>query len=114
MVSSFHLTGSDGYTDAPKAAEQGDAEAQASLGVSYLAGREVPKDWVKARDLLSKAAEQGDVLSEANFAFMLEHGMGGAVDRTEAIKWYQKAAAAGNRDSKAGLARLSPQTQSTQ
>ncbi len=42
-----------------KAAEQGDANAQCSLGMAYDNGTGVPKDSAKAVNWVRKAAEQG-------------------------------------------------------
>src|SRR5438128_229016 len=41
-------------------AEQGDAKAQHSLGVSYYQGEGVPRDYDEAVRWYRKAAEQGD------------------------------------------------------
>ena len=43
-----------------KAAEQGDADAQYNLGISYDRGEGVPQDYVEAVKWYRKAAEQGD------------------------------------------------------
>jgi hypothetical protein len=43
-----------------KAAEQGDAKAQYTLGMMYEKGRGVPRDDLKALAWYTKAAEQGD------------------------------------------------------
>jgi TPR repeat protein len=43
-----------------KAADQGNANAQNNLGVSYENGQGVPKDLRKAAELYQKAADQGN------------------------------------------------------
>jgi len=44
-----------------KAAEQGDAEARFYLGLMYKEGKGVPRDFVKADELIKKAAAQNNV-----------------------------------------------------
>ena len=47
-------------------AEQGDAQAQTTLGAIYLAGREIPQDYAEALLWYRKAANQG--YAEAQFS----------------------------------------------
>ena len=49
-----------------KAADQGDAAAQNSLGVVYVRGQGVAKDYAQARAWLQKAADQGDADAISN------------------------------------------------
>jgi hypothetical protein len=49
-----------------KAAEQGNASAQVSLGVVYASGKAVPKDSVAAYMWCSLAAAQGDKAAKDN------------------------------------------------
>jgi TPR repeat protein len=48
-----------------KAADQGDAVAQLSLGWMYANGLVVPKDGVRALDWIREAAEQGNATAQA-------------------------------------------------
>ena len=57
-------------------AEQGDAEAQFHLGVSYATGEGVPKDAVKAVEWMRKAAEQGYAEAQFNLGLMNKKGNG--------------------------------------
>ena len=49
-----------------KAAEQGDPEAQNSLGFCYAEGQGVPHDIDEAMRWYRKAAEQGHVTAQSN------------------------------------------------
>jgi TPR repeat protein len=49
-----------------KAAEQGDAAAQAGLGVMYANGRGVPRDYVSAHMWFALAAVNGDQVAKRN------------------------------------------------
>jgi len=86
-----------------KAAEQGDAASQITLGKMYESGQGVTQDkaeaakWYgKAAETLRKAAEQGDAVSQFNLGKMYEEGQGVTRDNAEAAKWYRKAAEQGN------------------
>ena len=57
-----------------KAAEQGNALAQANLGILFETGRGVPKDDVEAAVWYRKAAEQGNTFAQANLRVLLESG----------------------------------------
>ena len=60
------------YAEAVKwyrlAAEQGDADAQDKLGVTYAGGEGVPQDYAEAVRWYRLAAEQGHYHAENNFA----------------------------------------------
>ena len=60
-----------------KAAEQGAAYAQASLGRMYESGRGVAKDETQAVQWYRKAAEQGNALGQAYLGYMYQSGRGG-------------------------------------
>lgn len=57
-----------------KAAEQGHAQAQNSLGFMYHTGQGVPRDYAQARFWFLKAAKQGDAEAKRNLEFMDSHG----------------------------------------
>jgi TPR repeat protein len=77
-------------------AEQGNASAQADLGVMYAKGRGVPQDYAAAATWYRKAANQGYAGAETNLGTMYEHGQGVTLDYTEAEKWYRMAADQGD------------------
>lgn len=71
-----------------KAAEQGNAEAQYSLGKCYYNGEGVPEDRQKAVDLFYKAAKQGYVLAQYEVGVISYiHSV-----ETETLFWFNKAA----------------------
>jgi hypothetical protein len=86
-----------------KAAEQGDARAQALLGFMYQEGRaglpKGPEADQHAIKWYTKAAEQGDAMVQSLLGCMYQHGRGGLPQGPEAdqhaIKWYTKAAEQG-------------------
>jgi TPR repeat protein len=57
-------------------AEQGDAKAQADLGVMYLDGKGVPPDYAEAAKWLRKADEQGYAPALADLQTLYEYGKG--------------------------------------
>ena len=74
------------------AADQGDPNAQFQLSLLYQNGTGVPRDYVKAFNLLQKAADQGFVSAEINLGAAYLGGHGVTQDFIKALYWYQKAA----------------------
>ena len=91
-----------------KAANQGYAWAQMSLGLLYVNGRGVLLDFPKGIFWLRNAADRNDRKAQYNLGWAYESGSGVPKDIQEAIKWYGKAADGGNQDARARLASLSP------
>ena len=87
-------------------AEQGDAEAQYNLGVSYAEGDGVVKDLEEAIKWWRKAADQGNADAQTNLGIAYGYGAGVAQDYEEAVKWYRKAADQGDADAKKALKEL--------
>jgi TPR repeat protein len=79
-----------------KAAEQGDAKAQVSLGSMYADGKGLARDYKQAVFWFQKATAQGDSSAQLNLGFMYEGGLGVAKDYKQAAFWYEKSAAQGN------------------
>jgi TPR repeat protein len=75
-----------------KAAEQGDIQAQFSLGFMYHKGQGVAQNYTKAVEWYSKAAEQGDAFAQFTLGFMYLSGLGVAQDNVLAYKWFNLAA----------------------
>ena len=75
-----------------KAANQGDAEAQFNLGLTYKEGQEVQQDNKMAAKWYQKAAEQGHITAQFNLGLLYQDGKGVEQDFASAVKWYQKAA----------------------
>jgi TPR repeat protein len=93
-----------------KAAQQGQVEAQATLGQLYL----IPAapfgtnylNYPEALRWLRLAADQGSAGALNNLGVAYEHGFGVKRDFTEAAKWYYAAAARGNVSAQANLGQL--------
>jgi hypothetical protein len=81
-----------------KAAEQGYAPAQASLGILYDLGQGVAQDYLQALSWYAKAAEQGDIKAQNNLGFMYSEGKGVVQDRVTAHMWFNIAGVGGNED----------------
>jgi len=90
-----------------KAAEQGYAQAQYSLGLLYQQKESgIMKDDAQAAAWLRKAADQGHSGAQASLALCYVQGHGVAQDDAQAVVWYQKAVAQNNPDAMVGLALL--------
>ncbi|MFZ6690455.1 tetratricopeptide repeat protein [Undibacterium sp. SXout20W] len=86
------------------AADNGDADAQTSLGLMYLKGEGVEENEHTALSLFEKSAAQGDVRGEVNLARMYAKGKAGLVpDYRIAVSWFDKAATQGYADAKYSL-----------
>jgi TPR repeat protein len=87
----------DPSTEATKAAaEQGNAEEQASLGVMYEFGIGVIQDYAEAVRWYHLAAEQGLAFAQGNLGIMYYNGKGVPQDYVMAHMWANLAAAQGN------------------
>ncbi|HKU19313.1 MAG TPA: bifunctional trypsin-like peptidase domain-containing/SEL1-like repeat protein, partial [Candidatus Saccharimonadales bacterium] len=87
-----------------KAAEQGYAPAQSSLGLEYEVGvNGFQRDYAKAVVWFRKAAKQGDVIAQDNLGDLYENGHGVPQDYRQAIAWYRKAAAKGDAEAQESL-----------
>ena len=78
-----------------KQSKQGDASAQNELGRLYELDKEIPRNYVKARDWYRKAAEQGLAVAQNNLGVLYDYGRGVKTDFIEARVWYEKAAEQG-------------------
>ncbi len=72
--------------------EQGDANAQFSLGAMYRNGLGVPQDEAEAVGWWRKAAEQGNTKAQYNLGVMYGNGEGVPQDYVQAHMWYNLAA----------------------
>jgi alpha/beta superfamily hydrolase len=86
-----------------KAAEQGNANAQANLGIMYARGQGVERDAKQAVVWYRKAAEQGHATAQANLGMMYDSGQGVEQDAKQAVFWYSKAAEQGHATAQANL-----------
>ena len=78
-----------------KAAEQGNADAQYSLGFMYAHGKGVEKDEVEAARWYYKAAEQGNADAQYRLGLMYANGEGVEKDEAKAVQLFRKAAEQG-------------------
>ena len=79
-----------------KAAEQGSADAQCSLGICYHNGEGVKKDEKEAVRWLRKAADQGNIKAQCLLGVCYLNGEGVEKDAKEAARWFYKAAEQGD------------------
>ena len=77
-------------------ANQGNAAAQAGLGVMYTYGRGVPQNDAQAVAWLRKSAAQGNSEGEARLGVMYFNGQGVSQDYAQAHMWLRKGAEQGN------------------
>ncbi len=73
-------------------AEQGDADAQLSMGGLYFKGQDVAMDYEVAAKWFRLAAQKGNAEAQYNLGMMYDTGHGVGLDHTEAARWYRKAA----------------------
>jgi TPR repeat protein len=78
------------------AAERGDVEAQALLGLKYRYGAGVPENGTEAVKCYRLAAEQGLAEAQYNLGLMYADGEGVPKNDIEAVKWYRLAAQQGD------------------
>ena len=76
-------------------AEQGNAEAQKSLGFFYCIGAGVPLDYEQAAKWFRKAAEQGNAQAQFYLGLSYYNGEGLPKDYAQAAFWWRKAAEQG-------------------
>jgi TPR repeat protein len=87
-------------------AEQGDADAQETLGQFYSAGLGVAKDDAQAVVWFEKAAEQGRPLAEFSLGEMYENGRGVPKVTDKAVDWYRKSAEQGYARARGALRKM--------
>ena len=94
------------------AAEQGHAESQSILGISYSHGLDVPQDDAEAARWFRRAAEQGDAVSQCALGWNYANGEGVPQDYAEAAKWFRRAAEQGDAAAQNALRELEQGEQS--
>ncbi len=80
----------------PEAAEQGNAEAQYSLGSRYASGLGVEKDDAEAVRWYRLAAEQGHAVAQYSLGLHYALGQGVEEDYSESARWIRRAAEQGH------------------
>lgn len=79
-----------------KRAQAGDSNAQNELGLLYSEGRELPQNYLEAKDWFKKAADQGHAGAQVNLGTLYSLGRGAPYSDHMALFWFQKAAAQRN------------------
>ena len=69
-------------------ADQGNARAQAALGLMYQNGQGVPQDHAEAQKWLRLASDQGLAAAQYFLAEIIFNGDGVPRDYAEALKWF--------------------------
>jgi TPR repeat protein len=87
-------------------AAQGDAAAQADLGLLYYRGEGVPRDVEEGARWILRAAQQGHVEAQADVGQLYYRGEGIPRDFAQAAEWYRKAAGQGHARAQYNLAAL--------
>jgi TPR repeat protein len=87
-------------------AEQGDADAQDTLGFMYRFGQGVPQDDVTAEAWFHKAAEQGHRTAQYLLGVIYVSGQGVPQDYVEAAAWFRKGADQGHAGAQSRLGSL--------
>ena len=78
-------------------AQDGDVDAQYSVGDAYYYGEGVEQDYAEAVKWYRLAAEQGDVWAQIILGYVYYRCEGVKQDFAEAIKWWQMAAEQGHK-----------------
>jgi uncharacterized protein len=90
-----------------KAADQGNAEAQYTLGLSYFNAGWFEKDDARGVRWLQRAADQGYLNAQIALGRSYEHGLHSTwQDFGNAILWYRKAAEQGDGEAQFALANI--------
>ena len=79
-----------------RAAEQGHAPGQVSLGTMYATGRGVAQDYAEAARWERRAAEQGNARAQNNLGVSYRDGLGVVQDYEEAAWWFRRSAEQGH------------------
>jgi TPR repeat protein len=79
-----------------RAVEAGNAEAMNILGVAYVVGTQVPRDYSRALYWFQKAADAGSSTAMNNLATVYLFGLGVPCNSANAFRWLERSAANGN------------------
>ena len=87
-------------------AKQGFTKAQSHLGVMYVNGEGVTKDYKEALRLFTIASEKGDAKAKNGLGVMYDEGTGVNQDSKEAVKWFKHVAEQGYAQALTDLGKL--------
>jgi len=77
-----------------------------NLGLCYANGLGLPQGQLEVVELFSTAAKGGDPRAMLQLASRHKDGRGVAIDRAQAVIWYQKATALGNAEARPRLEKM--------
>jgi TPR repeat protein len=80
------------FKQALKRAEQGDVDAQLSVGMMYDFGQGVPQNYAEAIRWYRRSAERGNPAAQNNLGVMHLNGQGVPANSVEAARWIRMAA----------------------
>lgn len=84
-------------------AEQGEVEAQVTLGLRYKHGMRAPQDSKEALKWFQRASRQGNAFAQARLGALYRDGQGVAQNHAEAVKWFRKSAGQGDSTAQVAL-----------
>ena len=84
------------FDEIKRLAEQGDAEAMCRLGICYLNGESVDKNYISAFEWFKKSAKLGCVDAMNRVGVRYFQGQGTSQNNEEAFKWFKQAAEKGH------------------
>ncbi len=96
LINSFEIDGLEDFDNEDTEKEEISAEENLLAGELYYLGKNVDKDYYKAREYFEKAAKEGNEHAESYLGLFYEKGYGGEKDINKALYWYKKAALKGN------------------
>lgn len=96
LLNSFEIDESEEFDNEDLEKEETSAEENLLAGELYYLGKNVEKDYYKAREYFEKAAKEGNEHAESYLGLFFEKGYGGEKDINKALYWYKKAALKGN------------------
>ena len=76
-------------------AQNGDVDSQFIVGLTYIHGEGVSKDYTKGAYWLLQAAQNGHAEAQRNLGYLYSNGLGVQLDYCQAAVWYRKAAEQG-------------------
>ena len=92
--------------DLSRAASYGRAYAMQRLGLLYMSGKDVPRDYGAAAKWLKLGADLGDARAQSALGWMYAEGAGVPMDGKQALRLWRAAAAQGNEEARKYLENL--------
>ncbi|MDV4150684.1 tetratricopeptide repeat protein [Clostridium sp. AL.422] len=96
LLNSFGINDLEDYNDEYLEKEEISAEENLLSGELYYLGKNVEKDYYKAKSYFEKAAKEGNEHAASYLGLFFEKGYGGEKDIDKSLYWYKKAALKGN------------------